>query len=255
VAVEPLENRICLSAALLPTADTFVRNHEYRTTNFGASPVLGVKTGSSGDSRTAFLNFDLAGVGSSIATATLRVTASLQNPEGSAAVTGAFGVEDTDWVEGDGQWAYRDRTSQTLDTSRRITGHGDGYDRDGTPGDEMTWNNQPASDAAPIDTISVGGDLMRTYEFDVTPYVQAARRAGDRQVSLALKNPQATDFFTRVLSGEFPGGEPVLVITEGNEASPPVSDIAATNVTSSGGSPYTFDVTYSGAALTSRDGH
>src|SRR5678815_4903623 len=62
-AVEALESRVCLSAALLPIADTFVRNHEFRGTNFGASPVLGVKTAISGDARTAFLKFDLAVIG------------------------------------------------------------------------------------------------------------------------------------------------------------------------------------------------
>ena len=252
-AIEPLESRICLSAALLPTGDTFVRNHEYRSTNLGASPILGVKTPSSGDARTTFLKFDLAGVGANIATATLRVTASLQNPEGGPVVTGAFGVEDTDWVEGNGQWAYRDRTSQTLDTSRRITGHGDGYDRDGLPDGEMTWNNQPASDTVPIDTIAVGSDLMRTYEFDLTGYVLAARRGGDREVSVALKNPQPTDFFTRVLSGEFPGGEPVLVITEGTDAPPPLPRVTAPDITSGGGSSYSFDVDYSGAGLSAGD--
>ncbi len=249
VGVEALEPRVVLSATLTPTADTFARNHEYRSTNFGASPVLGVKTASSGDARTAFLRFDIGDVGANVVSATLRLTASLQNPEGGPAVTGAFGVEDVDWIEGDGQWAYRDRSNGALDTTRRITGHGDGYDRDATPAGEMTWNNQPASDTVPIDTISVGTDLARTYDLDVTSYVLAARRAGERQLSLALKNPQATDFFTRILSREFPDGQPTLIITQDGETASPLASISAPDISATSGAAQQVTVTFDGAGI------
>ncbi len=243
--VEMLESRVLLSTTLDASADTFVRNNEFRTTNYGASPILGVKSASSGDARTGFLTFDVGAIGENVTGATLYVTASLQNPTGGPSTLGVFGVEDTDWVEGNGQWAYRDRSDAPLDTSRRITGHGNGYDRDNAPDDEMTWANQPASDNVAIDTVAVDTDLMRTYALDVTSYVVAARAAGEDQISLALKNPQPGEFFTRVLSREFPGGGPQLVVTDaGNPA--PSAAIAAPNVTSAGGDAAQVTVTYSG---------
>lgn len=245
--VEALESRMLLSTTLIPTEDTFVRNNAFRNTNYGQSPLLGVKSASSGDSRTAFLKFDLAGIDPEVAVATLRVGASLQNAESGPTVVGIFGVQDTAWVEGNGQWAFRDRTADPLDTSRRITGHGDGYDRDNRPSGEMTWNNQPASNSAPIDTVTIDSDLLRTYSFDVTTYVREALAEGKEAISLALKNPDPADDFSRVLSREFSGGEPRLVITPSGTPAPAAS-VSAANINGPGTS-HTITVTYRGETI------
>src|SRR4051812_3699754 len=205
--IEPLESRTLLSTtSLLPTADSFVRNHAFRPTNYGDSPILGVKSALSGDSRTSFLKFDISNIGLGVASAKLQLTAGLQNGSNAASVTGVFPVEDTSWIEGDGQFAFRNRTDGGFDLNRHITGHGDGYDRDNDPEGELTWNNQPAAALLPVDTVTVDSELLRTYTLDLTTYVLAARALGQDTITLALKNPIATDSFTRVLSREFPGG-------------------------------------------------
>src|SRR5205814_2911579 len=78
--IEFLEPRQLLTAVLSPISDTFVRNNAYADTNFGAAPLLFVKNASGGDTRVAFVKFDIGAV-SNITSATLRLTGQLPSPE------------------------------------------------------------------------------------------------------------------------------------------------------------------------------
>ncbi|MDB5293475.1 MAG: conserved repeat domain protein, partial [Phycisphaerales bacterium] len=217
---------------LTPVADTFVRDHNYALTNFGASPLLFVKNASTGDNRVAFLKFDLSGV-SSINSAVLQLSGSLQSSQASPTDTGVYAVSDTSWVEGDGNI---------------VNSIGDGFDTDNTPVGEMTWNNQPAIDGALLATATVSRHSFQTYSFDVTQYLQQELTAGQTSVTLALKNiqptSQETEFLSRESTSQGPG--PQLVISDAN-ATPPIAVVSAPDVTDPAATEV-VNVTYASSA-------
>ena len=235
--VESLEGRVFLSTTLTPIADTFVRNHNYALTNYGASPLLLVKNAASGDTRISFIKFDLTGV-TTISSATLELSAALQNRTATPVDAGIYAVADSTWVEGSGTIA---------------DGVGDGFDvpASGTTPFPLTWNNQPTIAATPLATATVTRDTYQTYSFDLTSYLQSEMSAGVTQVSLAVQNLEPTQEDTNILSRENTAGigqGPRLIIGDTNPA-PPAAIIDAPDVTGST-SPNieTVNVTYSGAA-------
>ena len=125
--IEPLEARTLLTTVVPAIADTFVRNNDYALTNFGASPLLFVKNAASGDTRVAYLKFDLTGV-TTINSAVLQLSGSLENNLGTAVATGVYGVADSSWIQGNGTIA---------------DSIGDGFDTSNNPPGEMTFNNAP----------------------------------------------------------------------------------------------------------------
>ena len=191
-SIESLEYRTLLSTTLQPVADTFVRNHDYALTNFGASPDLFVKTAASltsgGDTRYAYLKFDLTGV-TTINSAVLQLSGSLQNRTSPAVVTGVYAIPDSTWIEGNGNI---------------VDSIGDGYDTSNNPPGEITWNNrpQPLPDATPIATAPVTRDTFQTISFDVTSYLQQQLAAGNTSVSLMLENTAPSAEETKFLSRE-----------------------------------------------------
>jgi len=225
-SIESLESRTLLSATLTPTADAFVRDHNYTLTNFGASPLLFVKTATSGDDRTAYLKFDLTGI-TSLNNATLQLSGALESPQTPATDVGIFPVADSSWVEGDGTIVNR---------------AGDGFDTDNSPAGEITWNNAPALAGSAIATATVSRDSFQTYSFDVTSYLQQQITAGNTIVTLALKNTQptyygATEFLSRESasdpSTQGQGSIPQLVISDAASAAP-AAVVSAPDVASPG---------------------
>jgi uncharacterized delta-60 repeat protein len=232
--VEILEHRTLLSTTLTPTADTFVRDHDYSLTNFGASPILFVKDASSGDNRVSFLKFDLTGV-STINSAVLQLTGALQSSTASPATTGVFAVPTTSWIEGNG----------TI-----VDSVGDGFDTSNNPPGEMTWNNQPAIGGSALASATVTSGTFQTYTFDVTSYLQQQLAAGNTVVSLALENLQPTSQQTEFLSRESTsnaGSGPQLVISQ-DASTNPTASVTAPNVTANGATSNTITILYSGSA-------
>ncbi|MDB5299424.1 MAG: conserved repeat domain protein, partial [Phycisphaerales bacterium] len=230
--VERLEQRTLLSSVLTPVADTFVRDHNYALTNFGASPLLFVKNASSGDNRVSFLKFDLSGV-SSINSAVLQLSASLQSSHATPTDMGVYAVSDSSWVEGDGNI---------------VNSIGDGFDTDNNPSGEMTWNNQPSVDGPLLATATVTRNSFQAYSFDVTQYLQQQLNAGNTVVTLALQNIQPTSQETEFLSRESnsQGAGPQLLITDA-AAAPPTASVSASDVTNPAATQV-VNVLYSSAA-------
>jgi uncharacterized delta-60 repeat protein len=234
-AVEPLEHRTLLSTTIAPIADTFVRDHDYALTNFGASPLLFVKDANSGDNRVAYLKFDLSQF-TAIPSAILQVSGSLENNLAGPTTTGVYAVPDSSWKEGDG----------TI-----VDSIGDGFDTNPKPASAMTWNNRPALGGAPLATAILTRDSFQTYTFDVTAYLQQQLALGNTTVTLALQNIQPTTEEVSFLSRESTsnvGSGPQLVIGDGNAAAP-TAFVSAPDVTNAS-DPHTelVNVTYTGSS-------
>jgi len=215
--VELLESRTLLTSVISPVADTFVRDHDFALTNFGASPLLIVKQAQTGDTRVTFLKFDLSGI-TTVGNAVLQLTGKLGNQLASPVNTGVFGVSDSSWVEGDGSI---------------VNLNGDGFDTDNSPGGEMTWNNQPAVSTGALATVNVNRDTYQTYQWDVSSYLQGQINAGNTQVTLAVEDLAPALVITQFLSREAtgPGSGPELIIS-GDSSAPPSAVISAPDITS-----------------------
>lgn len=233
--MEALESRVFLTAVVQASADTFIRNHAYGATNFGASPALYVQNAGSGDSRVALVKFDLSGV-SAINSAVLRATATLERPESSAVHMNVYGVANTAWVEGDG-------TAPTF--------NGNGADTDNSPAGEITWNNAPAGlttlpgSGSPIAAAVIDRYGYETYSWDVGAYLQQQKNAGNNVVSLAFDTAEQGASWTRILARENSPNGPELVINDGG-ASVPVAIVRAPDVTDPATGSVPVSVTYSG---------
>lgn len=230
--VELLESRTLLTSVISPVADTFVRDHNFALTNFGASPLLIVKQAQTGDDRISFLKFDLSGI-STVGNAVLQLTGKLGDQFASPVNTGVFGVADSSWVEGDGSI---------------VNLNGDGFDTDNNPPGEMTWNNQPAVTTGVLSSVNVNRDTYQTYQWDVGSYLQSQIDAGNTTVTLAVEDLAPDVVITQFLSREAtgPGSGPELIIS-GTASAPPSAVISAPDVSSST-SGESISVTYTSAA-------
>lgn len=233
--IESLEHRTLLTTTVTPIADTFVRNNNFALTNFGASPLLFVENGTNGDSRIAFLKFDISQF-TTIPSAILELSGSLLNDLGTPADTAVYPVADTSWDQGNGN---------IVDST------GEGFDTNPVPADAMTWSNQPAIGTTPIATATITRDSFQTYTFDVTSYLQQQLSAGNTVVSLAVEDITPTQEPVEFLSSKsssIAGSGPQLVVADANPA-PPTAFVSAPDVTAAS-DPDTelVTVTYSGSA-------
>ncbi len=229
--VELLEQRALLSTVLTPVADSFVRGGAYQNTNFGASPLLFVKTPGSGDFRTAYLKFDLSNAGT-IHSAILHLSGSLLNPLATSVTTGVFPVSDTTWIAGNG--AVADPI-------------GDGFDTSNNPPGELTWNNRPTIGPTALNTATITRDSYQSYNLDITSYIQAQQGP---LVSLALEDTVANmiqNVFLSSKSTSNAGSGPELIINGDSAEALVVNSINAPDVTSSSDShTETVSVNYLG---------
>jgi glucose/arabinose dehydrogenase len=163
-------------SSLRATADGYVRDGSYASTNFGSATELQVKSNATaGYSRETYLKFDLSTL-STIGSAKLRLYGHLT--ESASLQTAVYGASDTSWSEGG-----------------------------------LTWNTKPAvgTTAAAIVTISSTSDQW--YEWDVTSLLQAEKAAGHTLVTLVLKNLQKTNATLAFASDEASSNRPELLIT------------------------------------------
>jgi uncharacterized delta-60 repeat protein len=165
-------------------ADAYVRDGASAATNFGTGPELLVKrSGTVGNSREAYLRFDLSAV-PTVASATLRLFGKLSNTVNPSVVTTVYSAADTTWGES-----------------------------------AITWNNKPAAGTTSRGTITVGGTTARWYELDLTSFLKAEKAAGRNLVTLVLKNGAISDAQTTFNSDEAASERPELVVTP--EGPPP----------------------------------
>lgn len=251
--LEPLERRVFLAADFLnPVADTFVRDPTFNQANFGASRFLYVKTAGSGDTRIAFLKFDVGSWSADeIGNATLYLTGALQTPTTQPITAAVFPVADSNWVEGNGTIAIRNHSGGSGGSQLTGTSPGDGYDVDNNPGGEMTWDNQPIITGGPLASARVERESFQTYSFDLTSYIQQQRQAGNTLISVAVRNLEATAHLTKFLSRDFGGGgRPQLVVTGANDPRGSVvrTAVTAPDVVTGGVATHTITVSYSGTA-------
>jgi glucose/arabinose dehydrogenase len=160
--------------------DAFVRDGTYASTNFGASADLQVKTDGVGWTRQSYLSFPLGNVGLDVTSARLRLTARLDNsttPSVPVSIYAASGG----WGEG-----------------------------------TITWNNKPASGATVLGSFTVSGLTAKTYEVDLTSFLQQQKAAGATSVTLVLKSG-ATKSTVIIASEEAAANKPELVVTSGGD--------------------------------------
>jgi uncharacterized delta-60 repeat protein len=248
-----LEGRVLLAVDMLtPVADAFVRDPSFNATNFGASDFLYVKTAGSGDSRVAYLKFDVSNWSADqIGNATLYLTGALQTPTTPPITAAIYPVAASNWVEGDGDIAVRNRSGGGGGTQLTGTAIGDGYDTDNSPAGEITWDNGPAIVGGPLAQADVTRETFQTYAFDLTAYIQQQRQAGNNLISVAVQGTQPTAHMIRFLSREFDGGgRPLLVLTDPNDAdgSAVRAAVNAPDLITGGVASHTVTVTYTGTA-------
>lgn len=185
VTVNPLG-----SATLASTADAHVRNGSNANTNYGTNSSLEVATSStSGNSRDAYLKFDLTSV-PAVTVAKLRIYASL-TAAGSYGLS-AYGVTNTTWIES------------------------------GTGG--ITWNTKPA--LGPVQaSATISGTTYAWYEIVVTSYVQAEKAASRNVITLGLNCPTTTTLVIQGNSRNATVSGPELVVTSSTSPAPSIATV------------------------------
>jgi len=159
-----------------PVADAYVRGGTAAEVNFGTAAYLVAQLGVSDDnSRISYMKFDLRDV-ATVGQATLRLNSRLSTGETSSVETIVRAVADTSWDER-----------------------------------SVTWRNRPAIGAA-LGSITVRGTAAQWHEVDLTPYVQAEKRAGRNLITLALQNTTHSSAQVQAASRETGAQAPTLVI-------------------------------------------
>ncbi|MEO6218796.1 MAG: DNRLRE domain-containing protein [Ginsengibacter sp.] len=159
---------------LLPSADAYVRNGAYANNNYGSITSLIVKgSPNSGFTRYSYLKFSLGSI-VNVKSAKLRIYG--YNMDNTSVINMAvYSVNDDSWSE---------------------TG--------------ITFNNAPASGALSLSS-TVVNDVIAYYELDVSDFVKS-QLAGDKIVSLVLKDTSRKDKNLYFSSKEAGNNQPQLLI-------------------------------------------
>ncbi|WP_018615351.1 DUF7594 domain-containing protein [Segetibacter koreensis] len=163
------------SYTLSPTADAFVRNGSYASTNYGSDTALIVKgSTSSGYTRKSYLKFSLGSV-STITSAKLRVYG--RNTDNTAGITfSLYGIDNDSWTESG-----------------------------------ITWNNAPAAVSNTLASTAVN-DQSKYYDLDVSAYVKS-QFSGDKTVSFLMQDISNQNKNLLFNSKENKTNKPQLIIT------------------------------------------
>lgn len=166
------------SVVLLAQADALVRDGSYAANNYGAQTTLEVKNHDLSWSRVGFLKFDLSAVPNTITTVKLRLFGYLSYSDPLAIQV--FSVANTSWSES-----------------------------------QLTWNSKPAVGDLLAQTL-VSGTSQQWWEWDITNFVAAERRAGRTLVSLSLQGAAYNATYFIASSKEASSSEaPRLIVTSG----------------------------------------
>jgi mannose/cellobiose epimerase-like protein (N-acyl-D-glucosamine 2-epimerase family) len=169
------------------SADAYVRDGSYATTNFGGATELTMKNHSApGYTRESYLRFSLSEV-PSVGSAVLRLYGGLQQAVTGGLATQVYGVSDVSWSE-----------------------------------TAINWNNRPAASTGVLATTNVVNTPKQWYEIDLTSYVQQQKAAGATAVTFLLRNAVVNDAVTSFASDESTASQPQLVLTPGGAAVPQI---------------------------------
>lgn len=175
---------------LSPTADAYVRDGTYATTNFGTATTLVVKQDTNvGYNRKSFLMFDLTGIPSTSRT-TLKLYGNYATSGGSSAVR-CWYVASNAWTESG-----------------------------------ITWNTAPTLSTL-LSTTTVGS-TAQYWTWDVTSAVQSAIASGATTFTLALDPSATTANYPSFNSREATSNQPQLVVENNTVATPTVSVVGGT---------------------------
>lgn len=136
---------------LAPTADAYVRDGTYASTNYGTATDLLAKQSTTSYRRISYLKFDLSAVSGTLASAKLRLHARLSGPNAGTISGAVYPVSNSTWSE-----------------------------------TTITWNNRPALGASALRTVAVTSTTATWHEWDVTAYLNAELAASRKVVTLAL---------------------------------------------------------------------
>lgn len=165
------------SVALGPIADSFVRDANYGSTNYGALSTLEVKNHDLSWSRVSLFLFDTNTVPNVVTSAKLRLYGALSASESLTLRT--FGIG-TNWLES-----------------------------------SITWNNQPTATANFLSELTLTSTAQQWYEWDVTSYVKSERAAGRTQIGLQLRSMTYSATLGIFTTKEAGANAPQLLITSG----------------------------------------
>jgi hypothetical protein len=159
-----------------PTADTYVRDGTSAALNFGTLDTVAVKTSSGGPnySRRAFFKFDLSSF-DDVDSAKFRIYGRQLDFLTVQPNVSLYSVATDSWVE-----------------------------------TTMTWNNQPAHGASALDVKSIT-PTQQYYEFDASAFA-VSEFAGDKTVSLVLRDAGTQNVVTSYRSRESSTNKPQLVV-------------------------------------------
>ena len=175
VLTQTVNAGVAQPTALLPVADAYVRDGSYGNTNYGVVNTLATKSDAgTGYNRWTYLKFDLSGVTGSITSGALRLYGGISNTRNTNLTVAVYAVADTTWSE---------------------TG--------------ITWNNRPPASASKLATATVVNSTPQYYQWDLTPYIQAANRG---LVSIVLQDTQNSTDYILWNSREAIRNQPQLVI-------------------------------------------
>jgi unsaturated chondroitin disaccharide hydrolase len=164
---------------LRASADAFVRNGTYATTNYGGQTTMSVKNHpSAGYTRESYLRFDLATAPAAIGSARLRLFGNLTETVAGGVAMQVYGVGNANWSESG-----------------------------------ITWNNRPAPSTGVLVTKTITGTTAAWYELDLTAYLQQQKSVGATVVTLLLRNAVAGNAQCVFSSDEATANRPELVIT------------------------------------------
>jgi hypothetical protein len=167
------------------SADSYVQGGASASTNFGSSPELRIKKGTSMDTtREAYLKFDISAAPAYFGRATLRVFSKLSSTNSSNVAARVFGVVETGW-----------------------------------DGSTIVWNNKPAIGSG-LGSFVVLDTTARWLEVDVTSYVRSLAASGQHDAALALAAPAVSSASIIIASSESGSNPPELVFGP----APPLAD-------------------------------
>ncbi|MBI4750179.1 MAG: PQQ-dependent sugar dehydrogenase [Acidobacteria bacterium] len=161
------------------TADAYVRNGTFASSNYGGSRTLYVSSSTmAGGSRQTYLKFDVRSITTPITSAKLRIYGRLSGNQQSNIPAQLFGVANNTWVE-----------------------------------QSITWNNRPPAGSNAFASLIFPNATEQWIEADVTSYVRSQVQNGKTIFSMVLSTSTNSTVIPQLNSRETTNTRPQLVIT------------------------------------------
>jgi GH25 family lysozyme M1 (1,4-beta-N-acetylmuramidase) len=155
----------------------YVRGGTFANSNFGSASELLVKQGASNDVlRETYIKFDLSSV-ATISSAKLRLFGRLNDTATPSLGLRVYNVAYTNWAE-----------------------------------NLLTYNNRPTAGLTQRATFNMSGTTSKTYDVDLTSFLQSEKAAGRNLVTLVLRGSAVTSSYATFSSDEMASG-PKLILT------------------------------------------